>query len=232
MRSTLYSYRQKSEVDKTGFVNPDPQPGLFNPRALVTKAGFSLKRKGLFVTTSQKAQYKFLMTQNTRLKMLTPPIKPILAAANKNKPDLLQEYFIPVKRMPEFISHVKEVFLNNGVILSNVSLRFIPKSRNSSLLSYESAADDQLAIVLYFSLKLSKKNIAEGKIWTRSLVDKSIALNGRYYLPYQQWPSKEQFRMAYPHYHAFKKRKMIMDSNEVFSNRFYKYYLSPDNAID
>ena len=134
--------------------------------------------------------------------------------------------------MPEFLSYVKEVFLNNGVILSNASLRFIPKSRNSSLLTYESATEDQLAIVLYFSLRLNKIEIAKAKVWTQGLVNKSIALKGRYYLPYQQWPSKEQFRVAYPNYHAFKKRKMLMDSNEVFSNRFYEYYLNSDNATD
>ena len=231
-KGIAYTYRQKSEVDKTGFVNPDPQPGLFNPRASLTKAGFWLKRKGLFVTTAQKAQYNFLMTQNTRLKVLTPPIKPILATASKDKPDLLQEYFIPVRQMPEFLSYVKEVFSNNNVILSNASLRFIPKSQNSSLLTYESATEDQLAIVLYFSLRLNEIEITKAKVWTQDLVEKSIALKGRYYLPYQQWPSKQQFRMAYPNYHAFIKRKMIMDSNEVFSNKFYRYYLNSDNAIN
>ena len=225
-KGTAYSYQQTSSVDKTGAVNPDPQPSLLNLRALVTKIGFSLKRKGFLVTTAQKAQYKFLMTQNTRLKVLTPPIQPILAAASKNKPDLLQEYFIPINRTPEFLSHVKKVFSNNNVILSNVSLRFIPKSRDSSVLTYESATEDQLAIVLYFSLKLNKNNIAEAKIWTQELVEKSIALKGRYYLPYQEWPRKEQFMKAYPSFKTFKERKIAADPNEVFSNKFYQYYLN------
>lgn len=226
-KGTAYTYRQLSDVDKTGFVNPDPQPNLFNVKALATKIGFWFKRKGWFVTTAQKAQYKFLMTQDTRLKVLTPPIEPILAAASNNKPDLLQEYFVPVRQMPEFLEHVKQVFSNNGVILSNASLRFIPKSRDSSLLTYESATEDQLAIVLYFSLKLNKENIAKAKVWTQDLVDKSIALKGRYYLPYQQWPSREQFKQAYPNYKTFKAQKMAVDPNEVFSNRFYQYYLKP-----
>ncbi len=225
-KGTAYTYQQISGVDKTGFVNPDPQSSLFNLRALVTKVGFWLKRKGLFVTTAQKAQYKFLMTQNTRLKVLTPPIEPILAAVSKNKPDLLQEYFIPIRKIPEFLSHVKEVFSNNGVILSNASLRFIPKSQNASLLTYESATEDQLAIVLYFSIELNKNNISEAKIWTQYLVDKSIALKGRYYLPYQQWPSKEQFKKTYPNYNTFKDHKIDADPNEVFSNKFYQYYLN------
>jgi len=58
-------------------------------------------------------------------------------------------------------------------------------------------------------------------------VDKSIALQGRNYLPYQQWSSKEQFKKAYPNYHAFKANKMTADPNTVFSNMFYQYYLNP-----
>jgi len=228
-KGTAYTYRHLPGVDKSGYVNSDPKPSLFNLRALVTNVGFWLKRKGLLVTTAQKAQDNFLMTQDTRLKLLTPPIEPILAASSNNKPDLLQEYFIPVRRMPEFINHAKEVFSNNGVILSNASLRFIPKSNQSSLLTYESTTEDQLAIVLYFSLELSKNRLAEAKAWTQDLVDKSFALNGRYYLPYQQWPSKEQFEQAYPNYNTFKGYKLAGDPNEVFSNKFYQYYLNSIN---
>jgi len=224
-KGIAYTYRQLSNVDKTGFVNPDPKPNLFNLKALVTKIGFWFKRNGLFVTTAQKAQNNFLMTQNTRLKVLTPPIEPILSVSSNAKPDLLQEYFIPVRKMPEFLLYVKDVFSNNGVTLSNASLRFIPKSRSSSYLTYESVTEDQLAIVLYFSLKLVEKNIVEAKTWTQNLVDKSIALKGRYYLPYQEWPSKEQFKQAYPNYNTFRIKKTTGDPNEVFSNKFYQYYL-------
>jgi FAD/FMN-containing dehydrogenases len=225
-KGTAYTYRQLVDVDRTGTVNPDPKPTLFNPRALLTKIGFWLKRKGLLASTAQKLQYKFLNTQDTHLKVLTPPIKPILAAASKKNPDLLQEYFIPVRHMPEFLGHVKEAFLNNDIKLSNASLRFIPKSTTSSTLTYESATEDQLAIVLYFSLRLNKENIDKAKIWTRDLVQKSIALDGRYYLPYQQWPSKAQFEQAYPSYKVFKEDKVSLDPNDVFSNRFYEYYLN------
>lgn len=181
------------------------------------------------MSTAQKAQYDFLKTQDTLLKLLTPPIEPILAAANSKKPDLLQEYFIPIKRMPEFLAHVKDIFLKNNQTLSNASLRFIPKSKESSLLTYESTTEDQLAIVLYFSLRLNKEDIEEAKTWTQNLVNKAISLNGRYYLPYQQWPTKEQFERAYPNYQAFNDQKVYSDPNEVFSNSFYEYYLSSSN---
>lgn len=224
-KGTAYTYHQLPGVDSTGFVNPDPKPSILNLRALVTKLGFWMKRKGFFVSTAQKAQLNFLMSQDTRLKMLTPPIEPILAAANNKEPDLLQEYFIPSREMPEFLSFAKEVFSSNGVTLSNAALRFIPKTHDSSLLTYESVTEDQLALVLYFALKLNDKNITEAEVWTQALVEKSIELKGRYYLPYQQWPSIEQFKRSYPNYNVFKGNKLAVDPNEVFSNQFYQHYL-------
>lgn len=225
-KGTSYSYKQRLDVDYSGTTNPDPEPTLFNFKAFATKVGFWLKRNGLLINRAQKEQYKFLKKQDTHLKMLTPPIKPILAASDKEKPDLLQEYFLPVKNMPKFLEHVKGTFLNNGLKLSNASLRFIPKTQDTSLLSYESATQDQLAIVLYFALELNNENISNAKEWTRNLVDKALALNGRYYLPYQQWPTKKQFELAYPNYKKFYEQKVFNDPNEVFSNRFYEFYLN------
>ena len=220
-----YRFNQLSEIDKSGFINPDPKPSLLKPKALITKLGFILKRKGHLIKTAQRAQYRFLMTQDSHLKVLTPPIQPILAASSSEKPDLLQEYFIPVAQVPEFLNHIKNVFSKNGIILSNASLRFIPKSKSSSLLTYESRTDDQLAIVLYFSLELKKHNIAKAQTWTQDLVNKATSLNGRYYLPYQQWPTREQFQRAYPNYQSFLEQKTQQDPHEVFSNQFYQYYI-------
>ena len=225
-KGTSYIYQKLDSVDKTGFINPDPNPSLFNLKSLIIKIGFELKRKGLFVDLIQIAQKKLEKNQNTRLKLLSPPINPILSAASHNKPDLLQEYFIPVKEMPKFINHIKEVFTKNDITLTNATLRFVPKSTDSSLLTYESATADQLSIVLYFSMELNQKNIAKAKLWTQFLVDKSIELKGRYYLPYQEWPSKEQFKKAYPAYKLFKAHKIEIDPNEVFSNKFYQHYMN------
>lgn len=222
---TAYSYRYLKDLDLEGNLNPDPMPGLLNPKALATKIGFGLKRKGKLIAVAQKAQRNFLMTQDTRLKVLTPPINAILAATKEGEPDLLQEYFIPVAQIPAFIKHVKSTFERNGVQLSNASLRFIPKTHDSSFLSYESSTQDQFALVLYFALEINQQNIIKAESWTRSLVEKAIELEGRYYLPYQQWPTKSQFQRAYPNFKLFRQQKMTRDPNDVFSNRFYQFYI-------
>jgi len=220
-----YIYSQNSTIDNTGYINPDPKPCLFN-RAWLTKIGFWLKREGYFVKTSQSLQHHFLLTQDTRLKTLTPPIKPILAAASKKKPDLLQEYFIPVNRVPEFFISLRQVFDNNNIILSNVSLRFIPKSDDRAILSYVSETEDQFAIVLYFSMKLDDKSIIQATKWTQTLVQSAIDLGGRHYLPYQRWPTQKQVESAYPMLKEFVGHKKKYDPYQTFTNRFYQSYLS------
>jgi decaprenylphospho-beta-D-ribofuranose 2-oxidase len=220
-----YIYRQEDSIDNTGELNPDPEPSFFN-KAWFTKIGFGLKRKGYLVKTSQYFQHNYLLEQDTRLKMLTPPINPILAAANNKKPDLLQEYFIPVDRVPEFFASLRQVFKNNDITLSNVSLRFVPKSDDRSVLSYVSDKEDQFAVVLYFSMKLDDKSIIQATKWTHTLVQSAIALGGRHYLPYQRWPTKEQVESAYPMLKEFNELKKQFDPFQTFTNQFYKFYLS------
>jgi len=220
-----YIYKQVHAVDNTGWSNPDPEPRLFN-KAWFTQIGFGLKRKGYFVNTSQKFQHGFLLKQDTRLKILTPPIKPILAAGNSEEPDLLQEYFIPIKQLPEFVNSIRQVFKQNETILSNVSIRFIPKSIDRSTISYVSETEDQFAIVLYFSIKLDKKSIMRAGRWTRTLVQSALDLGGRHYLPYQRWPTKDQVESGYPMLDEFIELKKRYDPYQTFTNQFYQNYLS------
>jgi len=222
-----YVYSQKKTIDNTGWVNPDPEPSLFN-KAWFTKIGFGLKRKGYLVKTAQRFQHNFLLTQDTRLKILTPPIKPILAAASLQEPDLLQEYFIPVNQVPAFISSLRRVFNDNEIILSNVSLRFVPKSSDRSILSYVSETEDQFSIVLYFSTKVDKRSITEAAKWTQTLVQHAIDLGGRHYLPYQRWPTRKQVERAYSMLEKFAEFKKYYDPQQTFTHRFYQNYLEND----
>ena len=117
---------------------------------------------------------------------------------------------------------VKEVFQNNDIILSNVSLRFIPRSTDRSFLTYTLENKDQFAIVLYFSMDRDKINSAEN--WTKKLVKNAISLGGRHYLPYQLWPTRNQVKTAYPMFNQFIQKKKHYDPDELFSNKFYERY--------
>jgi FAD/FMN-containing dehydrogenase len=56
------------------------------------------------------------------------------------------------------------------------------------------------------------------------LVDAALAEHGTYYLAYQQYPTREQLRRAYPNFDQFLALKKKYDPQETFSSSFYLHY--------
>lgn len=151
--------------------------------------------------------------------------KPVRFASDhqiKSDADWLQEYFIPVDKLPKFITALREVMLNNKINLLNVTIRYIPEE-NDVLLTY--ARTDRFAVVLYFNQKISQNEIKSARVWTQKLIDTALSLGGSYYLPYQPLASIGQFQKAYPEYNKFLKIKYKYDHYELFQNEFYLKYL-------
>ena len=59
---------------------------------------------------------------------------------------------------------------------------------------------------------------------TRELIDASLLVGGRYYLPYRLHASRNQFQRAYPKHETFFALKHAVDPDEVFQNQFYRAY--------
>jgi FAD/FMN-containing dehydrogenase len=135
--------------------------------------------------------------------------------------DILQEYFIPQEKMPQFVDGLRGIVKNKGANLINVTIRIVHKD-DITTLNY--ARQDMFAYVLYFNQKFNEH---EGRILqktTTDLIDLALGLNGSYYLPYQLFYSKEQLRKAYPRVDEFFEAKMKYDPGELFSNKFYEKY--------
>jgi FAD/FMN-containing dehydrogenase len=135
--------------------------------------------------------------------------------------DILQEYFIPREKMPQFVDGLRRIVKDNGANLINVTIRIVHKD-NITTLNY--AKQDMFAYVLYFNQKFNDR---EGQILqktTTDLIDLALGLDGTYYLPYQLFYSKEQLRRAYPRIDEFFAAKRAADPDELFTNRFYEKY--------
>ncbi len=57
------------------------------------------------------------------------------------------------------------------------------------------------------------------------MVEASIAVGGRYYLPYQRSATVTQFSQAYPGIRRFAELKQQLDPNGRFTNAFWQKYL-------
>jgi FAD/FMN-containing dehydrogenase len=135
--------------------------------------------------------------------------------------DILQEYFIPREKMPQFVDGLRAVVKGNGANLINVTIRIVHKD-DITTLNY--AKQDMFAYVLYFNQKFNER---EGEILqktTTDLIDLALGLDGTYYLPYQLFYSKDQLRKAYPRIDEFFAAKKVYDPGELFTNKFYEKY--------
>lgn len=135
--------------------------------------------------------------------------------------DILQEYFIPVEKLPDFIDDLRRVVERDNINLLSATIRYIPKN-NESVLSY--SGRESFGLVLYFNVGLSDKEQEKVEKWTQELTDLALEKNGTYYLPYKLYASQEQIRKAYPNLDKFFEKKKEYDPQELFMNKFYEKY--------
>jgi FAD/FMN-containing dehydrogenase len=135
--------------------------------------------------------------------------------------DILQEYFIPPEKMPEFVDGLRDVVTKNRANLLNVTIRIVHKDVVTSL---PYAKQDMFAFVLYFNQKLNQTESQKLQETTTELIDLALRVNGTYYLPYQLFYSQQQLHQAYPEIDAFFQAKKAYDPLGLFSNKFYEKY--------
>lgn len=158
----------------------------------------------------------------TRNNAMEKPLKFASDHYKKGHADWLQEYFIPLDKLPQFIQILRQVILKNNINVLNITIRSVPKESNL-FLSY--STQRTFAVVLYFDQNLSAEALKQVKLWTPNLIDAALSLDGNYYLPYQPYASKNQFQKAYPAYMTFLKLKRQFDPTGLFKNQFYMNYL-------
>jgi FAD/FMN-containing dehydrogenase len=135
--------------------------------------------------------------------------------------DILQEYFVPYDRMPDFVDSLRRVVQENKANLLNVTIRTVHKD-DVTAIPYAKA--DMFAFVLYFNVKFNDKNNEILRKTTVDLIDAAEGAGGTYYLPYQLFYSKKQLRKAYPEIDNFFATKKKYDPIGLFSNKFYEKY--------
>lgn len=135
--------------------------------------------------------------------------------------DILQEYFVPVDRLPAFVDDLRAVVEANDLNLLSATVRYVPQN-TESVMSY--SGRESFGVVLYFNVGTSAREQAEVERWTRDLVDAALEQDGTFYLPYVTYASREQLREAYPNADLFFEKKREHDPELLFMNDFYETY--------
>jgi FAD/FMN-containing dehydrogenase len=140
---------------------------------------------------------------------------------------VLQEYFVPVARMSEFVPRMAEILRRHHVNVINISIRH---SRPDPGTYLAWARAEVFCFVIYYQQGTSDSAQREVRIWTRELIDRAIGEGGSYYLPYQILATKEQFHAAYPRAREFFKLKGRVDPENKFRNRLWDAYYEPSDG--
>lgn len=135
--------------------------------------------------------------------------------------DILQEYFVPYDRMPEFVDGLRDTVQRNGANLLNVTIRTVHQDKVTAL---PYARQDMFAFVLYFNVKFNNKDNEVLRKTTIDLIDVAEKADGTYYLPYQLFYSKDHLLGAYPGIDQFFAAKRRYDPTGLFTNSFYEKY--------
>jgi FAD/FMN-containing dehydrogenase len=135
--------------------------------------------------------------------------------------DILQEYFVPYDRMPEFVDGLRATVERNHANLLNVTIRTV---HQDTVTAIPYARQDMFGFVLYFNVRFNERDNEVLRRTTTDLIDVAEKAGGTFYLPYQLFYSREQLRLAYPGIDDFLAAKKKYDPIGLFSNKFYEKY--------
>jgi FAD/FMN-containing dehydrogenase len=145
---------------------------------------------------------------------------PYLRNALPDDTDILHEYFIPRSQFVAFVDGVRKVLTDNRTNLLNASVRIVHAEKNFLTYSPEPA----FSLVLYINQTTDEDGNRRMKKATEELIDLTIASQGRFFLPYQLYYSRDQLQRSYPQINDFFAAKRKYDPAEVFTNTFYQKY--------
>lgn len=155
---------------------------------------------------------------------------PIQAAFNQSHADAewLQEYFVKAEELGPFLEVLGGILQTNKVRLLNATVRYVKRDESAEMAYAKNG--DRFAVVLYFTQTLSTEEIQKTKRWVRKVIDYLTIHDGTYYLPYQHFAKKNQFKQCYPQWKHVLNCKKKYDPEGLFGNGFFADYFKPKNS--
>jgi FAD/FMN-containing dehydrogenase len=158
----------------------------------------------------------------SRNSILSAPAS-VLANTDPGTVYILHEYFVPQRRLWEFVQVARQIIRHREGNLLNVTVRDVRQDRRSTL-AY--ARQDVFGLVMTFVQDRTSAGEARMRDLTRQLIDAAIDSGGTFYLPYRPHATVEQLQRAYPAWAGAIRAKAHYDPAGLFRNTFYDRYRS------
>lgn len=140
---------------------------------------------------------------------------------------VLQEYFIPVERLMEFVPKMAAILNRHHANIINISVRHA-LADPGTLLAW--ARGETFAFVLYYKQRTRSNAKERVAVWTRELIDAAVSCGGTYYLPYQLHATHAQFHRAYPRAQELFALKRRLDPDYRLRGALWDKYYMPTLA--
>lgn len=137
---------------------------------------------------------------------------------------VLQEYFVPVEKIGEFVPKMAEILQRHRANVLNISIRHA-STDPGTLLAW--ARGETFAFVLYYKQRTRANARQRVGVWTRELIEAALSVGGTYYLPYQPHGTPEQFHRAYPRAKGLFELKRRLDPGYRLRNVLWDKYYAP-----
>ncbi|MFQ5743675.1 MAG: FAD-binding oxidoreductase [Acidobacteriota bacterium] len=146
----------------------------------------------------------------------------IEAVGETKETEMITEVYVTRENLIPFMQAVRHDFVQHQVDMTYGTMRFIEPDTESFLAW---ATQRLVCIVCNLHVTHTPEGIAKAQADFRRIIDRVIEYDGRFYLTYHRWATREQVETCYPQFPEFLKLKQKYDPHERFQSDWYRHYV-------
>jgi FAD/FMN-containing dehydrogenase len=135
--------------------------------------------------------------------------------------EMITEIYVPRDRLVDFMAAVAEDFRGHDVSLIYGTIRLVECDKESVLAW---ATEPWACIIFNLCTVHTPAGLERSADAFRRLIDRGLERDGKFYLTYHRWATREQVAASYPQLPEFLRQKRRHDPAERFQSEWYRHY--------
>ncbi len=147
----------------------------------------------------------------------------VLELNDPSTTDVLQEYFVPSRKIAEFLPKYRELLKKHKMNLINCGVRRV-QADQAALVSY--ATEEMYGFVCYYNISRDNAKNQDFHSFTGEVLDHLLAIDAKYYLAYNFMDYQDKIYQMYPSIRELLQRKRKYDPSNIFWNKWVEKFQS------
>lgn len=144
----------------------------------------------------------------------------LIGATHKGSEQIM-EFYVKAEHLMDFLWEARELVRRHGINLFYGTIRFLEGNAESFL---SVAPERTVCVLCNLHIDHTEDGIRAATDNYRRLLDAAIKYNGRYFLTYNRWATREQVQACWPQMPEFLRLKRKHDPQELFQSDWYRHY--------